>query len=175
MPTGLSVMRKGTPMLPRSWRHACKTDSWMKRLSGMTSEPSTADAGVESFISSLLDTPAPPCPPLGSASASATPDGSGPRSQELSLSAGLHTSSSKTSAAIFDSPSTMFGLTWEQWATSVRQDFSRRRKLARRTNVNASSSWPTPSSNQFEGGEAWQERREREKAKGINGNGFGLT
>lgn len=99
---------------------------------------------LQEWVLSLLGTPAPPCPPPESDSGNGTPDGSGPRSQELSLSAGLATSSSKTSAAIFDSPSTMFGLTWEQWATSVRQDFSRRRKWARRMNVNASSSWPTP-------------------------------
>jgi hypothetical protein len=99
---------------------------------------------LQAWLWSLLDTPAPARAPQASGSGNGIPGGSGPRSPALSLSAGLHTSSSKTSAAIFDSPSTMFGLTWEQWATSVRQDFSRRRKLARRTNANASSSWPTP-------------------------------
>jgi hypothetical protein len=37
--------------------------------------------------------------------------------------------------------------------------------------------WPTPAAHEFEGGDPakmWA-RREREKAKGRNGNGFGLT
>src|SRR6266700_730435 len=128
---------------PCSWR-GWKTRPWSQRLFGAATWNSSMPDHLREWVSSLLDTPAPQCPPQASDSASETPDGSGPRSQESSLSAGLHTSSSKTSVAIVSSPSTMFGLAWGQWATSVRQVFSRRRKLARRTNANASSSWPTP-------------------------------
>lgn len=99
---------------------------------------------LQEWVSSALGTPAPASQAPGSASASAIPGGSGPRSPGLSLSAGLRTSSSRTSAAIFDSPLTMFGLTWDRWATDVRRDFSRRRKLARRTSASASSSWASP-------------------------------
>ena len=39
----------------------------------------------------------------------------------------------------------------------------------------AAAMWPTPDGQVIEGDTAWKERREREKAKGRNGNGFGLT
>ncbi|ANS03556.1 c-5 cytosine-specific DNA methylase [uncultured Mediterranean phage uvDeep-CGR2-KM21-C338] len=39
----------------------------------------------------------------------------------------------------------------------------------------AAATWPTPDGQVIEGDTAWKERREREKAKGRNGNGFGLT
>lgn len=44
-------------------------------------------------------------------------------------------------------------------------------------NPAAAAMWPTPAAHEFEGGDPakmWA-RREREKAKGRNGNGFGLT
>jgi len=128
---------------PCSWR-GWKTRPWIQHLFGAATYRTSMPDHLREWVSSLLATPALGSPRLASDWGSETPDGSGPRSQELSLSVGLHTSSSRTSAVIFDSPSTMFGLTWESWATDVRRDFSRRRRLARRMNASASSSWATP-------------------------------
>jgi hypothetical protein len=45
-----------------------------------------------------------------------------------------------------------------------------------RTSESASGSWPTPAANEYEAApEVTIARRERIKAQGINGNGFGLT
>jgi hypothetical protein len=48
---------------------------------------------------------------------------------------------------------------------------------ARPTSGSACSGWPTPSAREFEHADLdnLMERRERIKAQGINGNGFGLT
>lgn len=47
---------------------------------------------------------------------------------------------------------------------------------APRTSASASGSWPTPTANEYEASpERTLARREALKAKGINGNGFGLT
>lgn len=136
----------GTPMpRPCSWR-GWRTRPWSLRLFGAATWSSSMPDHLQEWVSSALGTPAPASPAPGSASGSGTPGGSGPRSPGSSLSAGLHTSSSRTSAAIFDSPSTMFGETWDRWATGVRQDFSRRRRLGRRTSGNGSSSWQSPNS-----------------------------
>ena len=52
-PTAPSVTWRGKPIQPRFWSAAWKKESWLRALSGTTLEPSTADAGVESWISSL--------------------------------------------------------------------------------------------------------------------------
>ncbi len=44
-----------------SWQRACKKALWMKRLSGLTLPPSTAENGVEKWIASLPDSHARTC------------------------------------------------------------------------------------------------------------------
>ncbi len=48
-----SLMWRGTPMLPASWRREWRRGAWIQHLSGLTFEPSTVERGVESWISSL--------------------------------------------------------------------------------------------------------------------------
>jgi hypothetical protein len=45
-------------MLPASLLRIWKQDGWIRRLSGLTCEPSTAKAGVEQWIASRLAIPA---------------------------------------------------------------------------------------------------------------------
>lgn len=53
---------------------------------------------------------------------------------------------------------------------------SRLDQLPRQANLMIASPWATPDSGGFGIGDSrWQERREEVKAKGINGNGFGMT
>ena len=52
------VMLRGKPMSPASLSRIWKQDGWIRRLSGLMLEPSTAQAGVAKLIASLLDTPA---------------------------------------------------------------------------------------------------------------------
>lgn len=49
------AMSKGKPIPPRSWLLRWKRDHFLKHLSGLMCEPSTANLGVERFLSSLED------------------------------------------------------------------------------------------------------------------------
>src|ERR1019366_3082371 len=66
---------KGNVMSQRSLSNAWKKKHWMKRLFGLTLEPSTASLGVEKWIASLPDTLALPSPASEVKKGSTTPDG----------------------------------------------------------------------------------------------------
>ena len=69
-----------------------------------------------------------------------------------------------------------FVLTWKRWAMPSGPPICALRARARRTSDNGCSSWPSPNAGpQNDTDSRWQERRAAVKAKGINGNGFGLT
>ena len=55
-----SVTWRGKPIRPRTWSREWKMGSWIKRLSGLTYEPSTRQRGVDAWISSLQARPALP-------------------------------------------------------------------------------------------------------------------
>ena len=57
----VSVTLNGKFSPQASWRRACKKALWMKRLSGLTLPPSTAENGVEKWIASLPDSHARTC------------------------------------------------------------------------------------------------------------------
>ncbi len=148
--------------------------------------------------SSLESAPGPtPCGSLGGqmmlpfglapahASLSATPESvvgsttnatSGPSGSASSASAALSSSlGSRLQVATATCGSTLFTLTWKEQATPLGRRFFLLRASAPRTPATDSSSWPTPSTmDAGNTGTAWEQRREAIKAKGINGNGFGL-
>lgn len=53
-----SVTWRGKPMPPHAWSRAWKRATWLRRLSGLTSPPSTLDHGAAAFIASLPEIPA---------------------------------------------------------------------------------------------------------------------
>jgi DNA (cytosine-5)-methyltransferase 1 len=55
-----SLTWRGKHMRPAHWSRAWKRDSWLRRLSGLTSPPSTLDRGVAAFIASLPEIHASP-------------------------------------------------------------------------------------------------------------------
>lgn len=125
-----------------SWRRVWKTAGWTTRLFGLTYEPSMAQRGVESWISSLLAT---------RASRSATPAVnlapptlaiSGPTCDESWEKFNRESASSRTSALICDSDSVKSPATFTRWAIELRRDCLQRRKLALLTNANVCSSPP---------------------------------
>lgn len=132
---------KPTPR-PHSWR-GWKRRSWIKRLSGTICAPSTAAHGVASWISSLRVIPASPSAQLAAAGAPTTPATSGPKSPASSMNAAPNSSSWRMSPTIFVWASVRSTTSWEQWASLLRQDCSRRLKSARDMSASASSSWPT--------------------------------
>ncbi len=70
-----------------------------------------------------------------------------------------------------------YAQTWKEKTTPAGTPRWAHTASGRRTSGSDCIGWPTPAANEFEGGSAekmW-DRREREKAKGRNGNGFGMT
>ncbi len=67
-------------MQPRAWSAAWRKGGWIRRLSGTTCSPSTAQRGVEQWIASLRGSPANPGAGQETASAPTTSGGSGRRS-----------------------------------------------------------------------------------------------
>ncbi len=140
---GASVMSKGRAMPPRSLSAAWKKKPWMRHLSGLTLEPSTASLGVERWISSLADTPARGSPAPAGCSASATPATCGPTSGGSSPRSGQSDASLRTSATIYEWASSKSTMTFRQWASALRRACSLRLKSGRTTSGNGSSSSPT--------------------------------
>lgn len=138
-----SVTWRGKPIARRSFRRAWKTAPWLRRLSGMTLEPSTAGRGVESWISSLRAT---------RASRSASPaaeagrmiSGTCGRTSLGLFGSVLHPSLfAKTYPGTFRSDSALCAASWMRWGMALRRGFIRRERLARHTGGLDSFSWPT--------------------------------
>lgn len=165
-----SLMWRATPSPARVWRVAWRTVDWIALLSGATCEPSTADAGVASWISSLAASPAKisasPAPAQGSTVSDPDCGATSPASSEKPDPDGY---SSRTC-----SPSDVEGLI-ESWGTLPRSGSMRngvitaRSRSAPRTDGNGSlssasdpkqdrPSWPTPTA-----------------SDGANGAGHGET
>lgn len=144
-----SVLWRSKPSQPQAWRARWTKVAWMRRLSGLTSSPSTAKHGVDAWISSLRairasrsalqdagqarTIPATSGPTLGASSSNAAPDGS----------------CSKTLLATSPLALTKYGESYAALVSRLRQDYSQRRKWARRMKGNGSLSWPTPTSMSF--------------------------
>src|SRR3990167_3692440 len=112
-----SATLRGTPMRPRSWRRAWRTAPWIRRLSGMTLSPSMAAAGVERWISSLRDSPAPPSPSPDYDVGPTTSDGSGMTSRESSARSSQRGSTSRTCPGS-SAPTDVFAiLSGSRWTT----------------------------------------------------------
>ena len=141
------AMWRGKSIAPRTWSRLCKRASWMRLLSGLTCEPSTASRGVDSWIASRRATRASRSPSRDHAAALAILAICGQQSRGSSASANPQSSFWRTSPAICPLDSITSAPIWEAWVTGLRQEYSRRRKLAHRTDGNGCSSWPTSAAN----------------------------
>lgn len=134
---------RGKHSLPRTWRLRWKREPWLRRLSGLTSEPSTVARGVAEFISSLPESPASPSLSRGSARASRTSAGSGPTCGEYLGRFDPVTSSWRRSGDLSGRDSVAFskGL---PVSGGLRSGICfRRPRWERRTRGKGSSSWQT--------------------------------
>lgn len=158
MPTGLSVAWNGKPVQPRSWSRVSKTALFRRFLSGTQLPPSTVINGLDSWISSLRASRVSPSPWPANGQAPKTSAISGPTSQGSSESASQDSSSLRTFRGSSQLGLPMDGVPtstsrpiYEAWVTELRLASSRRRKSARRTSGNGSSSspWQTPQTDSF--------------------------
>jgi len=120
--------------------------------------------------------PASPSAQQGSSAEQATSDTSGPPSTSLSASQTLQLClESKLQAALAETGSPEYALTWKRWDMQSGQPICALRASARRTSDSGYGGWPTPDAGAFGIVDSnWQERREKLKKKHGN-NGFGLT
>jgi len=142
----------GTPLpRPSSWP-GWKTRPWRRLLSGTTLSPSTADAGVASWIASLAAAPArtSPSPESGLASM-VRAAGSGNSSFASLTRQGLLFSSGKTSEAPSLPRWTWSRKTLRAGASELRLALSALKTWVRHTNESASLSWPTPTATDAKG------------------------
>lgn len=142
LPTELSVRWRSKRLPLRSWLRVRKTALWLDSLFGTISQPSTADAGVESWILSLRACRA--SPTASPASGEDTPMNalSGLTSSESSPSVSPPWSSSRTSLT-FAGILSQSEIDYASWVTELRQVFSLRQKSERRIAESDSSRWPT--------------------------------
>lgn len=173
-----SATWRGKLQPPRAWSRRWKQGGFIRLLSGVTLPPSTLDLGVASYISSLRETHAritqsPESEPEPMASGSLLP-----RSSGSPTSAGLILSSAKMSSGTLTDSSTPSSRLWKSWATALRQEYSARPRPETPCGASGCSSWPSASV--MDTGDNTdltkiQARREKHKARGINGNGFGMS
>ena len=135
---------------PRSWR-GWLTRPWVTLLSGTTLPPSTADAGVDAWISSLRASRASRSASPGSSEESPTNATSGRPSPGSLAAYALSGYCSKTSRVwqqpsllMDEAPSKPSTTTFAKWVTRSRGTSSQRQRWGRRIFANDSSSWPTP-------------------------------
>lgn len=128
---------------PLSWR-GWKTRPWIRRLSGVTCEPSTLARGVERFISSLPAIHANPSRPQAERGERRTLAISGQRSRGSPWKLEPSGSSARTwrDTSIWDCPRSL--QTYAAWASRQKRASFLRLKSAHPTYGGASSFWPTP-------------------------------
>lgn len=131
-------------MQPRSLSRAWKTAPWIRRLSGLSCSPSTADAGVTAWMSSLPVSPASPGARQVKVKAPRTTDGSGQPSKRLLATFDPGSCSWKTSRpSLFEADSPSSSLTLPLSVSMRSQRLYEQPTSALRINGSASSSWPT--------------------------------
>ncbi len=134
---------RGKRRQPRLWSRLWKRGGWIRRLSGLTCEHSTLSLGVDRFISSLAATPAKTIALPEKARGQADNGSLLPKSAALPRSAGLILSSAKTSRGTRMDKSRPLSRHWSDWATALRQEYSRRPKPEIPCGGNDCSSWPS--------------------------------
>lgn len=139
---------------PRALLLAWKRNSWMTRLSGLTSNPLTVAIGAAVWMESLEGIRASRFPWRAAAEGWTIHGISGPSSQTSSGQLSLDGASSRTSPVICDWDSEKSQKSFEAWATALRRHSSERRKSARLTEESGSSSslWTTPQAHDQSGG-----------------------
>lgn len=128
---------------PLSWR-GWKGRAWVSLLSGTKLKPSTAGRGAARWISSVRGIRANHSRPPGSAVAQAILATFGPRCVAQLRTLNPASCSSRTSTDTSASARGKSSGISDDWATALRRDCLRRRKLARPTGAQGCFSWRSP-------------------------------
>lgn len=138
-----SVTSKGkllpSPLWSRRWRRG----GFIRLLSGLTLEPSTAQRGVDAWISSLRETRARGTASPESVAANSMTDGCSTAPSTYSRPAGLILSSVRTCRGTRADSSPLPARHWFDWAAALRREYSARPKPATPCGGSDCSSWPS--------------------------------
>lgn len=137
-----SVASSGKLTAWKSWRGAIKKKAWVQSLAGRICTHSTEPHGVVLTLSSA-DTHASHFRSPVSAVDKMIRDTFGLKSLASLRKRNPASCFSKTSPDTYLSASTLFGATFDEWATALRQDCLRRLKRALRTRGRGCSFWPS--------------------------------
>ena len=135
------VTLRGKLMPAASWKRVLKKGGWIKHLFGRIFDPLMAERGMDSWIASVAATRANPSPSADSKKGKTTQGTSGPKSSGSSKSATPQWSSSRTSQTTLTSDSIKSSETFKAWTSTLRQDYSRRRKCTPLISESVCSSW----------------------------------
>jgi hypothetical protein len=120
-----------------------KQDGWIRRLSGLMYEPSTAQAGVKQWIALRRAIPASRSASQGKNALPVTHGICGHTLPASPVKSNPSGASSKTLPTIYRWDLNRSAMTWATWVTRLRQACLARKKWVRRTAVSGCSSWPT--------------------------------
>lgn len=155
----LSCSWRGKPSVSRIWQRRWNKVVWLRRLSGLTCEPSAAQSAALSWAARLADEGSACSSAESHASHTACPGSAVGRAMNATwwplswtrlASTCPRSRLSRTSQASLpgmeeaDSPG--FAMDWAAWVTGLRQDYSARLRWAQATGDNGSScsAWQTP-------------------------------
>ena len=123
-----SVTWRGKQEQPQAWSRRWKRGGFITRLSGLTLEPSTAQLGVDAWISSLRATRARATASPESAAANSTTVGCSIAPSTSSTPAGLILSSARTCRGTPTDSLPSQSRLWNDWAAALRSEYSARPK-----------------------------------------------
>ena len=135
-----SALWRSKPSSAKTWLARWKRVYWIPRLFGRTLKPFQQKSFEEKLRASLVDTHALPSPLLASGKGKMTNDTFGRLYETMSSQLDLFGASSKMLTTTSPWDSTLFTRTYEHWVTSLRSEFTLRKRLARHMKGNASSS-----------------------------------
>lgn len=138
-----SATWSGKSTAAASWRRVWRRGGFIRRLSGLTSRPSTAARGVDSWMRSLAATRASLSAARESASEQMILDTCGHTLPESLGRCSLPWCSLKTSPTTSTSASRKSASPYRRWAIELRRQYGLRRRQARLTAGSDSSHWPT--------------------------------
>lgn len=138
-----SVTWRGKQEQPQAWSRRWKRGGFIRLLSGLTLEPSTAQLGADAWISSLRATRAKEIRLRESAAENSTTDGCSTAPSTFSIKAGLILSSARTCRGTPTDSLPLPSRHWSDWVAALRSEYSARPKPAIRCGGSDSSSWPS--------------------------------
>ncbi len=138
-----SLMQRSKPSRSSFFSREWKAGRLMRLQSGAISSPSRGQRFLDAWTSSLEVIPASHSHPPVSDSEQTTSDTSGQLSQLAFGFCDQESASLKTSKGTSALGYGKSSMSWEQWVTERRGEYSARLKSARRTSASECSSWPT--------------------------------